>query len=311
MYSTCLKALALALTALPALAGPLMAKELKVVASFSIIGDLARNVGGQRIELSTLVGPDSDAHVYEPRPKDAMTLAAADVILANGLQFEGFLARLIAASGTEAAVVELTDGAALLKDPEGGHWHHYADRSVFHEGLHDPHAWQSIPNVKVYVANIADAFCAADSEGCDIYRTNAGAYADELEALDREIRETLDAVPQERRTAIVGHAAFRYFENEYGVRFLAPSGVSTESEASAADIAGIVDRIRADEAAAIFIENISDPRLMQRIAEETGLAIAGTLYSDALSDESGPAPTYLAMMRHNARTIGNALGAGE
>ncbi len=300
-------AIAAAATFLIAAPLPAAAEALRVVASFSIIGDLARKVGGEHVELATLVGPDSDAHVYEPRPRDAMTLAQADVILANGLSFEGFLGRLIKASGTGATVVELTDGTRLLADPEGGHWHHYPTGSVFHEGEHDPHAWQSVPNVKVYVGNIAQAFCAAAPEACDTFQANAADYLDALAALDAEIRETIAAIPEDHRTVVTAHDAFRYFEDEYGIRFLAPTGVSTEAEASAADIAGIIDAIRAGEVAAIFVENIANPRLMERVAAETGLAIGGTLYSDALSPEDGPAPTYIDMMRHNLRTIAAAV----
>lgn len=278
------------------------ASELTVVASFSIIGDLARQVGGEGINLTTLVGPDSDAHVYEPRPADARTLAAADVILANGLAFEGFLGRLIGASGTDAAIIELTDGGNLREDPEGGHYH----GDVFHAGEYDPHAWQAVDNARIYVANIADAFCAADSDGCETYRANAEAYDGNLAALDAEIRKTVAAIPEDRRTIITPHDAFGYFEDAYGVRFIAPTGVSTEAEASAADIAAIVDRIRAEDVSAIFVENIANPRLIERIAAETGMAIGGTLYSDALSAEGGPAATYLDMMRHNVRTISDA-----
>jgi ABC-type Zn uptake system ZnuABC Zn-binding protein ZnuA len=278
--------------------------ELNVVASFSILGDLATQVGGERVEVTTLVGPDSDAHVYEPRPTDARTLAAADVILANGLEFEGFLGRLIEASGTQAPVIELTTSAELLEDPDGGHYH----GDVFHAGTHDPHAWQSVANVTAYVASLANAFCDLDEAGCDSYRQNADAYRADLTALGDEISRLISEIPESRRTVIVPHNAFRYFEDAYGIRFLAPAGISTEAEASAADMARIVDELRAETASAIFVENIADPRLMRRIAAETGKEIAGTLYSDALSPQDGPAPSYLAMMRHNLTTLLDALG---
>lgn len=292
----------LAVTAVAAQAEP-----PDVVATFSIIGDLAQQVGGDRITLRMLVGPDADAHVYEPRPADAMALAQADVVLTNGLGFEGFLDRLIAASGTDAAIVTLTESAEVLEDPAGGHYHYEGDQAIWHAGAHDPHAWQSVSNARAYVAAIADAFCAADEEGCDGYRANADRYGADLDALDAEIREALDALPRDRRTVVVAHNAFRYFEEGYGITFLSPQGVSTESEASAADVAGLIREIRDQNAGAIFAENISNTRLLDRIASETELPLAGTLYSDALSASDGPAPDYLSMMRHNAQAITAAL----
>lgn len=292
-----------------ALVAPAAAQSLNVVATFSIIGDFAREVGGDRVALTTLVGPDSDAHVYEPRPADAIALARADVVLTNGLLFEGFLTRLVEASGTQASVVELTEGATILEDPQGGHYHFYGDRSTFHAAPNDPHAWQSVANAKVYVGNVADAFCEADADGCETYRANAAAYTAELDALDAEIRAAIAAIPEERRVAVMAHNAFRYFENDYGVAFLSPQGVSTDSEASAADMAGLIREIRERGVVAAFAENISDSRLVERIADEADLTLAGTLYSDALSPEGGEAPTYLDMMRHNARTIQAGLTA--
>ncbi len=283
------------------------AERLNVVASFSIIGDFAQQVGGEHIDLKVLVGPGSDAHVYEPRPADAMALAGADVVLTNGLSFEGFLSRLIAASGTEAPIIALTEGAHVLDDPAGGHYHMNGDEAVFHAAAQDPHAWQSVANVQVYVENIAEAFCAADAGGCEEYRANAARYNDELAALDQHIRDAVADLPPERRSVVVAHNAFRYFEDAYGITFLSPQGVSTEAEASAADVAGLIREIRQHDAGAIFAESISDTRLLDRIAAETDLEIAGTLYSDALSAEDGPAPGYLAMMRHNADSILSAL----
>lgn len=279
----------------------------KVVATFSIIGDMARQVGGEGIDLTVLVGPNSDAHVYEPRPADAIALARADVVLSNGLMFEGFLTRLIEASGTDAQLVELSQGAQILDDPAGGHYHHSGDRAIFHAAPQDPHAWQSLANAQVYAENIADSLCQADAQGCDTYRDNAERYIRELQALDAEIRAALDAIPPERRTVVVAHNAFRYYQDAYGVTFLSPQGVSTESEASAADVAGLIRQIRETGAGAIFGENVSDARLIQRIAAEAGLDIAGTLYSDALSGPDAEAPDYIQMMRHNTRSITAAL----
>jgi len=286
------------------------AEKLSVVATFSIIGDFAKTVGGDRIELKTLVGPDSDAHVYEPKPADAIALARADVVLVNGLLFEGFLQRLVDASGTSATIAVLTDGADILNDPSGGHYHYVNGQAIFHATPNDPHAWQSVRNARTYVENIASAFCDADRDGCSSYEANAAAYLDQLDSLDAEIKQAIESIPQDRRVAVVAHNAFRYFERDYGVTFLAPQGVSTESEASAADVAGLIREIREKRAAAVFAENITDARLVEQIASEAGLALGGTLYSDALSSADGPAPSYVEMMRHNVSTLVDAINGG-
>lgn len=307
-------------TLFPAIAS---ADGLKVVASFSIIGDLAKNVGGERVAITTLVGPDGDAHVYEAKPADAAAVGAADLVLVNGLKFEGFLERLVEASGTKAPVIELTRGAKLLESSADAHDHgdhddhgeeepdghdHSVDSEADHDhGALDPHAWQSVPNAKVYVKNIAEALCAADAAGCDEYRMNASAYSTTLDALDAEIRVAVDEIPAEKRTIISSHDAFGYFEHEYGIRFLAPEGVSTEAEASAADVAALIRQVREDKASAIFVESITNPRLVEQIAAETGLTVGGALYSDALSTADGPAPTYVDMMRHNIATMKGAI----
>jgi len=286
------------------------AEKLKVVASFSIIGDFAKNVGGNRIELTTLVGPGGDAHVYEPKPADAVAMHDAQVVLVNGLHFEGFLQRLVETSASKAAIADLTRTVVPIALADGHHdegeeaaeaeGHHHA-------GAFDPHAFQSAANAQIYVKNIADAFCAADPAGCDHYRVNALAYDAKLEALDADIKAAVGSIPQDRRTVITTHDAFGYFEHAYGIHFLAPEGISTEAEASAAGVAALIKQIRQDKAAAVFVENIADPRLIEQIASETGLKIGGTLYSDALSQEDGPAATYIDLMRHNVSTIKGAV----
>lgn len=280
-----------------------------MVATFSIIGDLARNVGGDQIDLRTLVGPNGDAHVYQPTPADAKALAQADVVLTNGLQLEGFLARLIDASGATAPIVDLSAGARIIEDPLGGHFHFNNGQAVFHTAPNDPHAWQSVANVKVYVDNIANALCAADANGCAAYRANAASYQDQLTALDRDIRDAIAAIPEDQRVVVVAHNAFRYFGDAYSLEFLSPVGLSTDADASAADVAGIITQIRARQASAIFAENIADSRLVEQIASEAGLTVGGVLYSDALSGPDGPAPTYIEMMRGNVRTITAAISA--
>lgn len=290
------------------LSTPLQANaRINVVASFSIIGDIASHIGQDRINLRTIVGPDSDAHIYEPTPADAISLSRADVLLVNGLQFEGFINRLIEASESKATITEVTKGAEIINDPAGGHYHFNNGKAVFHAAPFDPHAWQSLTNAQVYVENITQAFCEADKNGCSIYQANASAYKEKLNRLSVNIDKTLSAIPAARRTVVVGHNAFRYFEHQYHIRFLSPQGVSTESEASAADVAGILREIKKHRAAALFAENISNPRLIEQIADEAGLPVSGTLYSDALSGPDGPASSYIEMMQHNASTIAAAL----
>lgn len=287
------------------------AEPLKVVASFSIIGDFARNVGGDRINLTTLVGPDGDAHVYEPKPADAVAMARADVVLVNGLHFEGFLQRLVEASATKASIVELTKGVEVIKMNEE---HQYAAEGEadgahadHHHGDIDPHAFQSIANAKIYVKNIAEAFCAADAAGCDSYKANAEAYTQKLTETESDVKAAIASIPEDKRTIITSHDAFGYFEHAYGLIFLAPEGISTEAEASAADVAALIKQVRDDKASAIFVENITNARLIEQIAAETGLNVGGTLYSDALSSADGPASTYIDMMRSNAETIKGAI----
>ena len=286
---------------------PLQAK-IQVVASFSILGDIAKNIGQQNIALRSVVGPDSDAHVYEPSPADAIAMAKADLILINGLQFEGFINRLVEASESKAPVIEVSKGADIIQDPAGGHYHFNNGKAVFHAAPFDPHAWQSVSNVKVYVNNITAAFCAVDKPGCAQYQENAKTYSQALDKLDSRIKSAVQSLPADQRTVVVGHNAFRYFERDYGLHFLSPQGISTESEASAADVAGILRDIKQNSARAVFAENISNPRLVEQIADEAGMTISGVLYSDALSGPSGPASTYITMMQHNAATLISALG---
>ena len=242
---------------------------------------------------------------------DAVSMASAKVVLVNGLHFEGFLQRLVEASASKAAIVELTKGVtpiefkpefAEAESTEGGNSHEGHDH-----GSTDPHAFQSVPNAKIYVKNIADAFCAADSAGCDSYKANAAAYTEKLEALDKEVREAINAIPSEKRVVITSHDAFGYFEHEYGLTFLAPQGLSTEAEPSAADVAKLVTQVKQDKAAAIFVENITNPRLIEQISSETGIKVGGTLYSDALSKTDAPAATYVDLMRNNIKQIKGAI----
>jgi zinc/manganese transport system substrate-binding protein len=278
--------------ALVASVGPAHAQDrLNVVASFSILGDFARNVGGERVSVTTLVGPDGDVHVYTPAPSDAQKIADAKLVIINGLGLEGWLSRLVQSAGSKATMITASQGITPRKLG--------ADA--------DPHAWQSVANAKIYVANIRDALVAADSAGAGIYRDNADRYLAKLDVLDRDVRAAVAQIPEGRRKVISTHDAFGYFAAAYGIEFVAPQGVSTESEASARDIAAIITQIKASKIPAVFLENISDPRLMRRISTETGARIGGTLYSDSLTGEKGDAPTYIDMVRHNIKALTSAL----
>lgn len=276
------------------------ADKVKVLATFSILADLVHNVGGDRIELTTLVGPNDDAHVFSPSPADVKKVAEARVVFANGLGFEGWITRLVKASGTKAPVIVASKGVKPRRaERDHGHGHGH--------GASDPHAWQAVANVKVYVANIRDALIAADPAGKAAYEANAASYLGKLNALEAEIRRAVAQIPADRRRIITSHDAFGYFRDAYGIEFIAAQGVSTEAEASARDVARLITQIKRQRIPAVFLENVTDSRLLRRIAEETGAKIGGTLYSDALTDANGEAPTYIEMMRHNIRMLSAAL----
>jgi zinc/manganese transport system substrate-binding protein len=275
------------------IASPASAENrLNVVASFSIIGDFVKNVGGDRVNVTTLVGPDGDVHVYTPAPADARKIADAKLLIVNGLGLEGWLPRLLQSSGSKAPIITATKGIAPLRLGSDA----------------DPHAWQSVANAKIYVANIRDALAAAEPADAAAFRTNAEHYQAALDDLDREVRSAVGRIPPERRKVISTHNAFGYFAASYGIEFIAPSGVSTEAEPSARDVAQIIGQIRSAKIPAVFLENISDPRMVSRIAAETGAKVGGTLFSDALTDEKGVCPTYIEMVRHNIKTLTSALG---
>jgi zinc/manganese transport system substrate-binding protein len=280
------------LICLVAFATPLRAQDrLNVVASFSILGDFVRNVGGDLVNVKTLVGPNADVHVYTPTAADAKTIAGARLVIVNGLGLEGWLSRLVQSAGGKAAIVAASDGIAPLNLGKEA----------------DPHAWQSVGNAKIYVANIRDALAAADTADAALFRTNAERYLAELDALDAEVRAAVGKIPPERRKVISTHNAFGYFAGVYGIDFIAPVGVSTETEPSARDVAEIIGQIKKAKIPAVFLENMSDDRLIGRIAAETGAKAGGTLFSDALADEKGEAPTYIAMVKHNIRALTSAL----
>ena len=360
--ATAVLALSLAAPAIAQSDGP-----IPVVATFSILGDMVERIGGEHVSVKTLVGPDGDAHVYQPTPADARAVSEATILVVNGLQFEGWLDRLVDASDFHGVRVVATDGIEPIvfdddheehdeheghdeaghdddheghdedekhaeaghdddheghdedeKHAEAGHdddheghdeheMHAEAGHDDHHHGAFDPHAWQSLANAVVYVDNITAALARTDPADATDFYQNRAAYVAEIEALDAEIREAVASLPADRRTVVTSHDAFQYFGRAYELEFVAPQGLSTESEASAKDVVRLIEQIRERGIRAVFIENIGDPRLLKQIANETGAVIGGTLYPGALSGPDGPAPTYLDMMRHNATTLAQAL----
>ena len=289
--------------------GSAHAQALEVATSFSILGDLVAQVGGERVKVRTLVGPDEDAHAFQPRPSDAREIGAAALVVVNGLGFDDWMTRLARAGGFKGTVVVASAGISTLemtRDDGHGHGHdhdHGKGKAV------DPHAWQDVANVRRYVANIATALAAADPEGADAYRAAAERYDGELQALDAEIRAAFAALPAERRKVVSSHAAFGYFARAYDIRFLSPVGVANNAEPTAKGVARLIRQLKEEKVPAVFIENVADPRLIERIRSESGAAVGGTLYSDALSKAGGPAPTYVHMMRTNFATLQRALVA--
>ena len=347
-------------------------QPIPVVATFSILGDMVERIGGDHVAVTTLVGPNGDAHVYQPTPQAARAVSEAEILVVNGLKFEGWLDRLIEASEFDGRRVVATEGIEPIAfdgahdhghgdeehahgdghdhehedhahGGEAGHDHdheehteagHAHDHDHDHEdhaeaaghdhdhddhaeaahdghdhGAFDPHAWQSLDNAVAYVDTITAALAAADPGNAAAFYENRADYVAEIEALDAEIREIVADLPEDRRIVVTSHDAFQYFARDYGLTFLSPQGISTESEASARDVARLIEQMRAEGVSAVFFENIADTRLLERIADETGATIGGTLYPGALSEPDGPAPTYLDMMRHNATTLADALSS--
>jgi zinc/manganese transport system substrate-binding protein len=274
-----------------------------VVASFSILSDMTRQMGGDRIALRAIAGADVDAHGFQPKPSDAAALNNAALVIRNGLGFEGWLDRMIRSSGFKGRLVTTTEGITPRLMEAHGHDHGGAGRrqnhSVGPRQVPDPHAWQDVGLAQNYIRNITAGLIAADPGNEALYRRDAEAYAARLAALDQWVRAEIAKVPAARRKIVTSHDSFGYFGDAYGVRFLAPQGVSTEAEPSAAEVGRLIRQIKAENITAIFMENMANPATLQRIAQETGLRVRGRLFADALSAETGPAPTYEAMFRHN------------
>ncbi|MEX0284780.1 MAG: zinc ABC transporter substrate-binding protein [Paracoccaceae bacterium] len=317
------------------------ADPTRVVATFSILGDMVERIGGEHVTVSTLVGPNGDGHVYQPTPSAARDVSQAEVLIFNGLEFEGWLDRLVEASNFSGELVVATAGIEPIAFEEGhddhddhsddkhddhddhaedkhddhddhegeNHADHGDDHHGHNHGVFDPHAWQSLTLAVTYVDNITAALAKADPANAASFYENRAAYVAEIEALNAEISTLFGALPEDKRTVVTSHDAFQYFGKEYGLTFLAPQGLSTESDVSAKDIAELIEHMREDGISAVFLENITDARLLEQIANETDATIGGTLYPGALSDADGPASTYLDMIRHNASTLAAALGS--
>lgn len=270
--------------ACPAAAQPSSTHDrLKVVATFSILGELTSEVGGERVDVSTFVAPDTDAHTYQPKPTDIRALAAAQVLVSNGLGFEGWIDRVADAAAFKGTRIVASAGVPVMGA--------------------DPHCWQDVACARIYVANIAAGLSTADPANAAFYRDRAEAYDRRLAALDGWIREQIAGVPPDRRKAITGHSSFAYFARAYGVKFESPRGYNTDSEPSARDMANLIRQVREQKVKALFIENMTNPVLIDEIARDSGAAVGPRLYSDALSKPGGPAPTYEAMMRHNVTAL--------
>jgi zinc/manganese transport system substrate-binding protein len=343
-----------------------LAAELKVVTSFSVLNDLVQEVGGEHISLTNLVEANGDAHVYQPSPMDAQAVAEADLLVVNGLGFEGWMERLEQSAGFKGVKIAATDGVNLIHlgeedehheeeghhdedehhDEEGHHdedehhdekghhdedehhdekghhdedghhdeeehhddeEEHHADEHHHHHGEFDPHAWHSVTNVLVYVENIRAALVKLAPEHAAEFNQNAKDYVKELKALEKDLAQKMSQVPENKRNVITSHDAFGYLAREYGFNFTAPQGMSTEAEASAADVVKIIKQIRKDDIQAVFVEKVSNSRLIEQIARETGAKIGGELYADALSSPNQAAGTYIKMMEHNISTLVKAL----
>lgn len=286
-------------------------QPLPVVASFSILADMAQQIGGDAVAVHALVGPDGDAHVYQPTPNDAKALAAAGLVIENGLGFEGWMGRLVKASGYKGPVVIASDGvsARALPDEDEDEGDHASHHGHDHATASDPHAWQDVANARLYARNIAAALQKARPADAAAIAARAKAYDAELAALDAWVRQAVAAIPAPQRKVITSHDAFGYFGAAYGVTFMAPQGISTESEPKAAQIAKLVAQIKAEKVHTLFFESLASPRLVKRLAADANAAVGEAVYSDSLSRADGPAAGYTAMVRHNAALFAKAMAA--
>lgn len=294
--------------AIPAIRPAAAQAALPAVASFTILGDLVRQVAGDRpLALSVLVGPDADAHEFQPRPSDAERLRGAALLVRNGLGFDDWLRRLTGASGFAGTAVTASDGVSPRLVGEGRGHDHSGRRDA--GAARDPHAWGDPRNVPFYLRNIAAGLSAVDPGNATLYARNAEVASGRLTALDAECRAAFATIPEARRKVLTSHDAFGYFGAAYGIRFLAPQGLSTQAEASAAGVAALIRQVRGEGITAVFLENMASPATLERLAREAGVRVGGRLYSDSLSAPDGPAPTYEALIRHNTGLLVPAMRA--
>ncbi|MGG5811408.1 metal ABC transporter solute-binding protein, Zn/Mn family [Falsiroseomonas sp. CW058] len=280
----------------------------RVVASFSILGDMVRQIAGDRVELRVIAGPDADAHGFQPRPSDAEALRGAALVVRNGLGFDAWMDRMLRAAGHRGQVVTATEGIAPRPMAAHGHAHGGAERrGQAPRQVPDPHAWQDLRLGIGYVRTIAAALAAADPAGATAHAAAAERYAARLASLDGWVRAEVATVPEARRKVVTSHDAFGYFGAAYGIAFLAPQGVSTEAEPSAAQVASLIRQVRAEGITAVFMENMGNPATLRRLAQEAGVRVRGQLFADALSGPDGPAPDYEAMFRHNVALLVPAM----
>jgi len=283
--------------------GPTLAQDKPVaVATFSILADLTQRVAGDHAQVLTLVGPNGDAHVFEPGPKESAELVHADLLIANGLGFEPWLQRLEDASGFKRKVILASDGVTPLAAEEEHDSEEREEEDHHHEGV-DPHAFQDLANARIYVANIAKGLSEAAPDHAADFKANADKLIAEITALDQQLKADFGAIPPEKRRVLTSHDAFHYFGHAYGIEFVSVQGLSTEAEPTADDLVKVVRQARDGHLSAIFLENMSDPRLAETVAQESGVRMGGALYADALSDPSGPAPDYLSLIRYNAKQL--------
>lgn len=272
-----------------------LAKNLNVVASFTVLADMAKQVGGEHVTVKSLVGPDGDPHSFEPSPQDSVALSKADVVIVSGLGMEGWMDRLVSASGYKGKVIVASEGISTRKMIDDG------------KDITDPHAWNSAENGAIYAQNITKALVAADPEDAAAINDSGSEYVTRLKLLDSWAKTRFEAIPKSKRKVLTSHDAFGYFGQEYGVTFLAPVGFSTEAEANASDVAGLIKQLKNQQIKTYFIENQTDPRLVKQIATASGAQPGGELYPEALSAASGPASTYEMAFKHNVDTIANSM----
>ncbi|MGB3251455.1 MULTISPECIES: metal ABC transporter substrate-binding protein [Buttiauxella] len=272
-----------------------LAKNLNVVTSFTVLADMAKQVGGDHVTVKSLVGPDGDPHSFEPSPQDSVALSKADVVIVSGLGMEGWMDRLVSASGYKGKVIVASEGISTRKMIDDG------------KQITDPHAWNSAENGAIYAQNITRALVAADPEDAAAINDSGSEYVTRLKLLDSWAKTRFEAIPKSKRKVLTSHDAFGYFGQEYGVTFLAPVGFSTEAEANASDVAGLIKQLKNQQIKTYFIENQTDPRLVKQIAAASGAQPGGELYPEALSAANGPASTYEMAFKHNVDAIANSM----